>query len=204
MSITPETIKTLDDQVREIGKFLEMEFDQEEKAKRGEWSLNYWAGLKTGSKRISFQTGDYKLRGRFEIRAVFPQDKKGQIQSGGYNVKTPEITVAIDRGAEKIARAIQSRLLPEYEKQLITVLENIERSNNYHAGRLQILKTVAEYFGQVAPEDDDKPIYPYSGWGIYKIESTSDGVKFEVSASVQIALKIFELLKVKGKKDENE
>ena len=197
MRLSPETIKTLDDQVREIGKYLGMKFDQEERDRRDEWSTNYWAGLITGSKKISFQTGDYKLQGRFLIRPVFPQDKKGQIQSGGYNVKTPEITVAIDRGAEKIARAIETRLLPEYEKQLITVLENIERSDTYHAGRLEVLKAIAEYFGQVAPEDDDKPIYPGMelGLGIYKIEATSDGIKFDISTTVKKALQVFDILK---------
>lgn len=200
MSLIPERIKELDDQVREIGKHLGMEFDEEERRRRDEWSSDYWAGLISGNKKISFQTGDYKLQGRFNIRADFPKDKKGQLQRG-YNGRWPEITVAIDRGAEKIARAIETRLLPEYEKQLAIALEQVEKSDAYHAVRLQTLKTVAEYFGQPIPEDDDKPIYPEMGKGIYKIEAISEGVKFEVTCGVPEALRIFEILK--GGSDEN-
>ncbi len=197
MSLTPERIKELDDQVKEIAKYLGMEFDQEY-ADLQERSWNYNAEIKGGNKRISITAGNYKLQGRFIIRGVFPRDKRGQFQNGGYNVKHPEITVAMDRGPKKIAHAIQSRLLPEYEKQLTIALENIEKSDDYHAGRLKVLQTVAEYFGQPIPEDDDKAIYPglEAGLGIYKIEvGSAGGVKFDCSCSAEKALKIFEILK---------
>ena len=196
MSLTPETVKTLDDQVKEIAGYLGMEWDQEY-ANRQERNWNYHAEIKLGNKRISFGTGAYKIDNRFVIRAVFPRDGKGQIQSGGYGVKYPEITVAMDRGPEKIANAIQSRLLPEYEKQLAVALERIEKSDAYHAGRLQTLKVIAEYFGQLVPEDDDKAISPGLELGIYKIEAASEGVKFDVACGVPEALQIFEILKKK-------
>lgn len=205
MSLTPERLKELDDKVREIAGHLGMEFDQEYAALQ-EQAWNYHAEIKSGAKRLLFSTLNFnpesalKNNGRFVIRAVFPRDKKGQYQSGGYNVKTPEITVAIDRGPEKIAKAIQSRLLPEYEKQLVIALDHIEKSDAYHAGRMQTLKAVAEYFGQSAPEDDDKAIYPPGGHerlglGIYKIEADSKGVKFSVECGIEKALKIFDILK---------
>ncbi len=196
MSLTPEIIKTLDDQVKEIAGYLGMEWDQEY-ADRQEQSWNYNAEIWNGNKRISFQHGGYKKEGRFFIQAVFPKDKRGQIKRD-YNLKHPEITVAMDRGPEKIAHAIQSRLLPEYEKQLVVALERIEKSDAYHAGRLEVLRAVAEYFGDPAPEDDDKAIYPglELGLGIYKIEANSDGgIKFDVSCDVQKALKIFDVLR---------
>ncbi len=207
MSLTAETVKTLDDQVREIGKYLEMEFDQEY-ADRQERSWNYHAEIKSGNKRISFSVfgldhfPPLKNQGRFFIRGEFPKDKKGQVHNGGYNVKTPEITVAMDRGAEKIAKAIQGRLMPEYELQLAVALERIEESDAYHEDRLQILKTVAEYFGQPAPKDDDAAIYPPGGheklgFGIYKIEATSDELTFDVSTTIKKALQIFDVLKMK-------
>jgi len=208
MSLTPETVKTLDDQVREIAGHLEMEFDQEY-ADRQERNWSYHAEIKSGNKRILFSTLNFnpnsalKNNGRFVIRAVFPMDKKGQIHRN-YNTKHPEITVAMDRGPEKISRAIETRLLPEYEKQLTIALERIEKSNASHANRLQALQTVAKYFGQPVPENDDKAIYPeiivgvdgnLKGLGIYKIEAASEGVKFDVSCDVQKAIKIFDVLK---------
>ncbi len=197
MSLTSEIIKTLDDLVWGIAASLggRWEFDQEYAAGR-EGSWNYVAELKNGDKRISFSTGHYKIDNRFIIRGVFPKDKKGQYQTS-YNAKNLEITVAIDRGPEKIAHAIQSRLLPEYEAQLVIVLENIKKSDAYHAGRIETLKTIAEYFGQPTPEDDGKAIYPEMGRGIYKIEADSEGVKFEVTCGVPEALRIFEILKQK-------
>jgi len=202
MSLTPETVKTLDDQVREIARHLEMEFDEEYAAERQEHRWSYHAEIKSDNKRISFATSDYRPElalkncDRWIIRAVFPKDKRGQIQTGGYNVKTPEITVAMDRGAEKIARAIETRLLPEYEKQLTIALERIEKSDAYHEARLQTIKTVAEYFGQPVPEDDDRAIYPGPGWGVYKIEAVGNGeIKFYISAPMAKAISIFEILR---------
>ncbi len=195
MSLSMEQIKTLDNQVREIAGHLGMEWDQEY-ADRQEQSWNYHAEIWSGDKRIAFSTSDLTGKVRFIIRAVFPKDKKGQYQIQ-YNAQHPEITVAMDRGPEKIAMAIETRLLPEYEEQLAIALENIKRSDVYHEGRLKVLQTVAEYFGQPAPEDDDKPIYPgmESGLGIYKIEVSSDGVKFDVSTTVEKSMQIFEILK---------
>lgn len=199
MSLTPERIKELNDYVRGIAAHLGWEFD-EEYAGHQEQTWSYNVQIKSGDKRISFSTSEFTGKLRFIIRAVFPKDKRGQLQTGGYNTKHPEISVAIARGPEKIAHAIQSRLLPEYEEQLAVALDHVEKSNAYHAGRMQTLKTVAEYFGQTAPENDDKAIYPPGGheklgFGIYKIETVSEGVKFEVSCSIDKALKIFNILK---------
>jgi len=194
MSLPPETIKALDDQVREIAQHLGMEFDQEH-ADRQEQTWNYHAEIKSDNKRISFSTGGYKKPGRFVIRGEFPRDKKGQFQHN-YHDKHSEITVAMDRGSEKIAHAIQSRLLPEYEKQLVGDMKRIEESNAYHADRLQVLQKVAEYFGQSMPEDDDRAIYPGPGWGVYRIEAIGNGeIKFDVSVSMAKAISIFDILR---------
>lgn len=200
MKLTPEDLNELDHRVKEIGKHLGMEFDQED-ADRQERDWNYRAILQCIPKRISFSLKDYgqSYADRFVIRGEFPRDKKGQLHNNTYRDKWPEITVAIDRGPEKIAKAIQGRLMPEYERQLATALENIKKSDAYHAGRLQILRSVAEYFGQAMPEEDDKAIYPPTGahWGIYKIEAGCDSgeVKFELFCSLKKALQIFDILK---------
>jgi hypothetical protein len=199
MSLIPERIKELDNQVKEIAAHLEWEFDQEY-ADRQERNWNYHAEIKNGNKVISFSTSDFTGKIRFIIRAVFPRDKKNQSWDGGYNTKRPEITVGRDRGPEKIAHAIQSRLLPEYEKQLVIALENIKKSDAYHAVRMETLKTIAEYFGLPTPEDDDKAIYPGMEKGVYKIEAASEGVKFDISTSVEKALQIFEILKKESEK----
>lgn len=193
MKLTPEALQKLDDQVREIGKHLGMEFDQEY-ADRQEQIWNYHSEIKSGNKRIAFQTGGYKMEDRFSIRGEFLKDKKGQIHHD-YNAEWPKITVAIDRGPEKIAKAIQSRLMPEYERQLAVAMENNLKSDAYHDARLQALRTVADYFGQPVPEDDDKAIHPEMGLGIYKIEAVSEGLKFEVSTTTEKALQIFKILK---------
>ncbi len=193
MKLTTEELQKLDDQVREIGKYLGMEFDQEY-ADRQERDWNYWSRLKSGDKKISFASGSYKMEGRFIIRGEFPKDKRGQIYHK-YNSKWPEISVAMDGTSEKIARAIQTRLLPEYESQLVAALENNLKNDAYREGRLKTLQSVAEYFGVPLPKDDDKAIYPEMGRGIYKIEACYDGVKFEVSTSTEKALQIFEILK---------
>jgi len=209
MRLSPETIKTLDDQVKEIAGHLGWEFDQEY-ADRQEQSWNYHAEIWNGNKRIALSTGTYKIDNRFVIRGQFPRDKKGEIWNGGYNVKQPEITVSMDRGPEKIAHAIQSRLLPEYERQLAIALDRIEKSDAYHAGRLQTLKAVAEYFGQPAPEDDDKAISPNiknpdgteTSLGIFKIEICSDRqIFFSVTCPIEKALQIVDLLKQKEAKE---
>lgn len=196
MKLTPEELKKMDDQIREIGRHLGMEFDP---AYIYERDRNYVSHLKSGNKKISFTTGDYKLQGRFEIRGEFPRDKRGTINRP-YNTEWPQITVAIDRGPEKIAKAIQSRLLPEYEKQLAVALENNIKSDAYHDGRLKVLRAISDYFGRPVLEDDNTAIYPETGMGIYKIEVVSEGVKFEVSCGITEALKIFDILK-EGKKD---
>ncbi len=194
MKLSPEDLQKLDDQVREIGTHLRMAF-VEGYANRHERDWNYRAELKSGNKRISFSTSDYKIAARFAIRGEFPRDKRGQVHNGGYNAKWPEITVAMDRGPEKIAKAIQSRLMPEYERQLAFALENNLKSDAYHDGRLKALRAVTEYFGQPPPRSDEEAIYPEMGRGIYKIEAVSEGLKFEVSTTVEKALQIFKILK---------
>ncbi len=191
MKLTPEALQKLDDQVREIGKHLGMDFN-EEYTNHTERDWNYWAELKNGNRRISFNT--YQIAGRFLIRGEFPKDKRGQTHHD-YNAEWPKITIATDRGAEKIAKAIQSRLMPEYERQLAGTLESNLKSDAYHDGRLMALRAVAEYFGQCIPGDDDKAIYPEMGLGIYKIEACSEGLKFEISASVEKSMQIFKILK---------
>lgn len=71
MSITLEQVNGLDDKVREIGKFLGMEFD-EEYAQKHERDWAYWGQLKNGNKIISFHTGDFKIKDRWQIRGEFP------------------------------------------------------------------------------------------------------------------------------------
>ncbi len=201
MKLSPEALQKLDDQIREIGQHLGMEFDQEYADNRDE-NWNYRAELKQGSKWISIDIGGYKQEGRFIIRGQFPRDKKGQIHRT-HNAKQVEITVAMDRGSEKIAKTIQSRLMPEYEKQLAIALENNLKSDAYRDGRLKALRAVALYFGQTCPESDDAAIYPEMSIGIYKIEAVSEGLKFQVECSLEKALEIFEILK-KEKEEGNE
>ncbi len=192
--ITKEQIKEWDDQVREIGALLGMAFDEDyaEKAERG-WA--YWSQIKNGNKLISFHTSNYELQNRWQIRAEFPRDAKGQTQTA-YNFKWPEITVAMSKPAEKIARDIKSRLLPEYGTALKDVLARIESSNKYSAGRMDQIGRVADFLGIPRPADEARMIlYPERQRGIYRIEASADtAVKFEVVVNADRAIEILKLL----------
>ena len=194
MSITPEKLKELDDKVREIGTFLNMEFDEEYAAKH-ERNWNYYSQLKNGTKSISFSTGDFKFKDRWSIRAIFPRDDKGQLNTA-YDAKWPEMTVSMAKTSEQIARNIKSRLIPEYEKQLAEVLVKIEKSNKYYAGKLAQITKVAEYLRIDPPADDNRAnIYPGHEKGVQRIEPYSeDKVKFEVETSAEKAIEILKLL----------
>lgn len=194
MSLTKEQIKEWDDKVREIGKFLNMEFDQEY-ADKQEGSWNYWSQLKNGNKAVSFHVGDYKFKDRWMIHAVFPRDDKGQLNTA-YNVKCPEMTVSMAKTAEQIAKNIKSRLIPEYERQLAEVLIKIEKSNKHHAGKLAQITRVAQYLGIDPPTDDNRAsIFPGYEKGVHKIEAYSEKtVRFDVEASAEDTIKILKSL----------
>lgn len=193
MSNTPEYLRKMDDKVREIGKYLGMEFD-EEYAQKHERDYNYWSHLKNGTKGISFHTSDYKLKDRWQIRAEFPRDDKGRLNTG-YNQKWPEITVAMSKGPEKIAKDIKSRLLPGYEKQLADVIARNESANRYVEGRLTQICKVADFLGMERPDDDSKTLYPPSEKGVYRIAAYSDNsVKFEVEVDADRAIEVLKIL----------
>ncbi len=194
--LTKEQVIQWDDQVQEIGKFLGMEFD-EEYAQKHERDWNYWGQVKNGNKVISFHTADFKLKDRWQIRAEFPRDAKGQIQTA-YNFKWPEITVSMTKEAEKIAKDIKSRLLPEYELQLAETIKRNEAADNYRNGRLRTMQMIADFLGVKSPDDDQgATIFPERGheMGVYKIEPYSDNrVKMDVECSPEKAIEILKLL----------
>lgn len=194
MNFTPEQLKEMDGKVQEIGKFLNMDLD-EEATRRRERDWNYFAELKNGTKMLSFHTSDYKLKDRWQIRAEFPRDNKGQLQTG-YNDPWPEITVSMSKTPEKIARDIKSRLLPEYEAQLEKVIVRNETSNKYHAGRLAMMQKIAEFLGMPKPDDDTKSdLFPEYEKGVHRITACSeDKVKFDVEVSPEKAIEILKIL----------
>ncbi len=192
--ITKEQIWRWDDQVREIGRHLGMEFD-EEYAQKNERNWAYRSHLKNGNKTIAFHSGEYKFKDRWQIRAEFPRDAKGQTQTA-YNFKRPEITVAMSKPAEKIARDIKSRLLPEYGTALKDVLARIESSNKYSAGRMDQIGRVADFLGMPRPTDDSREtIYPGGDRGVFSIHPVSDNrVKFAIEVDASVAIEILKLL----------
>ncbi len=203
MSLTPEQIKVLDDQVlddqvRGVATHLGWEFD-EEYATKHERGWGYYSQLKNGMKALGFSTGDYKFKDRWSIRAIFPRDDKGQLNTA-YNFKWPEMTVSMAKTPEQIAKNIKSRLIPEYERQLAEVLIKIESSNRYHSGKLAQIIKVATYLGLPTPTDDNRmSLYPghetCNGHGVHRIEAYSeDKVKFEVEIGADKAIEILKLL----------
>lgn len=97
---------------------------------------------------------------------------------------------------EKIAKNIQGRLLPEYEKQLEEVLTRIESANKYYAGKMNQILKIADFLGVVRPTDDSRTtLYPGNEKGVYRIESYSDKeVKFEVQVDADRAIEILKIL----------
>lgn len=188
-----EQITLWDAKVKEIGKFLGMEFS----ARTDEREWNYYSYLKNGNKVLCFHAGD---KDRWMISVDFPRDAKGQMQTG-YGDARLEITVSMAKCAEKIAKDIKSRLIPEYEAQLVKVLERIEKANAYAAGRLAQIRKVAEFLGVDEPKDDEKRnaiIYlGHEQKGIYSIEAYGkEKVKIkDIEVSAELAI---EILKVVG------
>ena len=193
MSNTPEYLKVMDDRVREIGKHLGMELDEKECAKERYW--NYLANLKNGNKVICLSTGQYKFKDRWHISGSFPRDNKNQSQTE-YNVKLPDITVAMNKTPEKVAKDIKARLLPKYEAQLAKVLVRIESSNKYHADKLACVQKIAGFLNVEVPTDDYRmALFPQGQRGVYKIEPYSDGkVKFDVEVDADKAIEILKIL----------
>ena len=160
---------------------------------------NKWAHLKgPDNQEIRVENGDYKTKGRFSFSGCFPRNEKGEYLHYG---KSTSITVAVDTTPERIAKAIQSRLLPEYLIELKKAIEQTEASNRYHRTRHDNLKKIADHLGvELSSWDGGKTDFIYADIpAIRRIEAYGeDTVKFEVETTPEMAIKIIDLLKSQG------
>ena len=94
---------------------------------------------------LDLQGEGWRMNGRIEIRGAYPKDKRGQDTRSyvvGYGCAAPHITVSVDRTAEQIAKAITSRLMPQYLPQLAKAKELVKSWDTYQENRESTFKTV--------------------------------------------------------------
>lgn len=193
---TSELIEKLDGVVKAVGAHLGLKFDEEWASKR-ETGWNYHAYLTNGHTSLSLQYGDYKNPNRWVISGDFPRYKGEYMKPYGENF---QIAVSGEKPAEKIAKDIKSRLLPDYLGALAKAEECLEKTTKYHAGKLEAIRKVARFLEVPEPEEGKEVIYlsfdkELLGSHVYKIESYDESsVKFDVETSPEKAIRILQIL----------
>lgn len=103
---------------------------------------------------------EYNHTDRISISGVLNIGKNGQYvvvydrDNGNNRAAVPTITVAINRGAAAIAKAIVSRLIPEYFRILNIAIDQMEKSNAYESARNATLSKLAAIVNASAPKED--------------------------------------------------
>lgn len=95
--------------------------------------------------------GGWAARGRIRVSFVRPRNKGSYVdlwnKVGSGKVADPEISVAETKTPEKIARDIESRLLPESEIVFILAKEKIAEQNAYQDAKSAAIEKVAKLTG---------------------------------------------------------
>ncbi len=115
-----------------------------------------------------------------------------------YGIESVSITVSPTKEPAKIAKDIQSRLLPEYLVQLQKAKDQIKAHNEYEANRTAMMQRIADYLGVEIHDNGSHTlsVYPKESNPIYRIEPSGENeVKFTVECSAEKAIKIFEALR---------
>jgi hypothetical protein len=145
---------------------------------------------------------DYKTRTvpRMSVRGSLPSDSKGQeVVVLGYGERMPEITINSSKPADKIARDIESRLLPAYLPLLAKAKERLATSSAYQSATDDLCKQVAKII-RVKPDLDDRRVsfyhspLPLFNESMSEARVSPDEVVLELHLPPQIALEILKLL----------
>lgn len=94
---------------------------------------------------LNLQGEGWRMNGRIQINGEYPKDKRGQDTRSyvvGYGCASPHITVGVDQPAERIAKAITSRLLPQYLPQLAKAKELVQSWDTYQEKKESTFKTL--------------------------------------------------------------
>ncbi len=125
---------------------------------------------------------------RISISACYPNGHDT------YGIKPISITVSPTKEPARIAKDIQSRVLPEYLVNLEKAKEQIKKHNEYEVNRRAMMERIAIWFGVEIQDNGshDLSVYPKDSGPIYKIEPSGENeVKFTVECSAEMALRVF-------------
>jgi len=148
---------------------------------------------------------------RFEVSGKWPMTNDGRqiwpssLYIDGNRASAPSITVAVERGAQALAAAIESRFLPEYRRLFKLCRELATADNDYRASQKANAERVAAAIGscvELHPADRAySVIYPKID-GVYRLDCDSTNVKFDrLSLPVDLAIEVLKLIKEAKNRD---
>lgn len=158
------------------------------KPKNREYDLPFYLIRPSDGAEIYLRIDEYSARGMVSISGSMPRAKDGRspdIYEGNQPLQSPSIKVSISRGADAIAKAITSRLLPEFDRQLALVREKIQLIDQEAVNHYTTLREVSAALSlPVTFQRDNQPSF-----NLYtKIQELSTHVKVDGSNSVKIDL----------------
>lgn len=147
-------------------------------------------------RRLHLRSNGYQQHGRVAISAAMPRARDGMHWTAFYSLREerPKLTITcrMDRGPAAIARDIQRRLLPEYERMLADVRRRIADYDTELSRREDMREFFAQHFGAHIPTDSRDRVtngrnggtwqITLSGNHIYKL--TVQGLDIETAAEI--------------------
>lgn len=156
--------------------------------------------------KIYFRSG-YQLEGRLSISGSYARDKSGYNHSPGKYRRedmgnpTDSITVSGTKTPEQIARDIERRLLPGYQKLFNYAAKQVKEADNAKAAADKNINEIGEIFN-VEPHGQGKDTVhlrqdsmPGGGWVDFTVESSGSTCIEMKYISHDLAVKIARLLK---------
>ena len=179
-------------------KLLGFEIDKSREEDR--YNPTVWG--KKGNAEIFLTSGGYKLDGKIRISGIYPRSKKGEYlgsflrDENGVTINSGvSITVTTSKSAEKIAKEIQARFMPDYEKALVAVLKVKEDFDGYAerkaAGVKKLAKIMNETPGIAQLESGKMSCY---GDRDVSFEVFSEDAKIEFRLPIEKAAEALEVL----------
>jgi hypothetical protein len=136
--------------------------------------------------RLIISNGGYKLGDRIKVYGVMPRPKDGRYM----RVSSMEITMAVTKTAEQMAKEIGRRFLPEYREKLAECLALIDEHDSAQSDQRASLERMAAVMGKDIHWHNEREangaIYSYDG-AISKVEAQYGGkVKIELKYSIPV------------------
>ncbi len=151
--------------------------------------------------RLYFRWADYNKRTRIAVSGSLHIGKNGsyeEVRENGHRVPVPDITVAVERGVEKIVAEIRRRLLPEYMRLLGIARAQVASHNDYEGTRRANLTALAAIVCTSEPKNDEQASVTYyhnDGRGYGDIWCSADSCNLKLSSlSIATAREVLELL----------